>query len=91
MKIHFKKFIKNFLQFFSRRISLVLILMLTFFLIFGTVFFVYRNLYKKEELFPIISKKKINQEIFEGLMKDLEEAQKRIDQAMSKEYPDPFR
>ncbi len=89
--MHIKKYLKNLSGFLGKRVGLVVGLSLVVIFAWGGVF-LYNSIYKKQALTePIISKKKINQKIYQELTEDLEKAQINIDRAMSKEYPDPFK
>jgi len=91
MEIYLKKYLKSFFWLLIKRVEILLILGLVFSLIFGGLI-LYNNVYKKQDSGELgIFEKKIDQEIYEDLVKDLGRALLNVNQAMSKEYPDPFR
>lgn len=91
MKQVFKKYLKKLFWLLIKRVGILLAIGLVFCLILGGLI-LYNNVYRKQELGELeISKIKINQEIYEKIMKDLEKALLNVNQAMTKEYPDPFK
>ena len=91
MKQDFKKYLKNFPWLLVKRVEILLILFLVFSLIWGGLV-LYNSVYKKQDSGELgIFERKINQEIYEDLMKDLGRDLLNVNHAMRKEYSDQFK